>query len=128
MITNGIKYYRKAHVYRNCKIFYKILFCMPSFPMMNCGTNFLNSLYMKIQIRQRIASNTDAYMRTLPDHPGASWKCSPTPALLGVRQNLQDVKIQKNSRPSFLHICMVITVTCCWKAIELLARLVYTSH
>ena len=34
-------------------------------------------------------------MWTLPDQPEASRKCSLTPALLGVRQNLPDVKIQK---------------------------------
>ena len=39
-----------------------------------------------------------AYMWTLPDHPGASRKCSPTPALPRVRQNLPDVKIQKKKK------------------------------
>ena len=72
-------------------------------------------------------SRVNAYMWTLPDHPGASRKCSPTPALPGVRQNLPDSKIQKKkfffffkefSRPSFLRICMVITVTCRWKAVN----------
>ena len=66
------------------------------------------------------------YMWTLPDDLGASRKCSPTPALPGVRKNIPNVKIQKIffffflkfSRPSFLHICMVIMVTCCWKAIN----------
>ena len=67
------------------------------------------------------------YMWTLLDHLGASRKCSPTPALPGVRQNLPDVKVQKKknfffflkfSRPSFLRICLVITATCCWKAIN----------
>ena len=37
-------------------------------------------------------------MWTLPDHPGASRKCGPTPALPGVRQNLPDVKIQKKKK------------------------------
>ena len=37
-------------------------------------------------------------MWTLPDHPGASWKCSPTPALPGVRQNLPDVKIKEKKK------------------------------
>ena len=62
-----------------------------------------------------------AYMWILPDHPGASRKCVPTSALPRVRQNLPDVKIQNFfffSRSSFLHICMVIMATCCWKAIN----------
>ena len=37
-------------------------------------------------------------MWTLPDHPGASRKCGPTPALPGVSQNLPDVKIQKKKK------------------------------
>ena len=39
-----------------------------------------------------------SYMWTLPDDPGASRKCSPTPALPGVRQNLPDVKIRKKKK------------------------------
>ena len=39
-----------------------------------------------------------SYMWTLPDHPGPSRKCGPTPALPGVRQNLLDVKIQKKEK------------------------------
>ena len=35
------------------------------------------------------------YMWTLPDHPGASRKCGPTPALPGVRQNLSDARMWK---------------------------------
>ena len=68
------------------------------------------------------------YMWTLPDHPGASRKCIPTPALPGVRQNLLDVKIQKKKKffffffffpdHHFCALCMVITVTYCWKAIN----------
>ena len=41
------------------------------------------------------------YMWTLPDHPGASRKWSPTPALPGVRQNLPDVKVQKKKKSFF---------------------------
>ena len=43
----------------------------------------------------------EAHMWTLPDHLGASRKCSPTPALPGVRQNLPDVKIQKKKKNFF---------------------------
>ena len=61
----------------------------------------------------------DSYMWTLPDHPGASRKCGPTPTLPGVRQNLPDMKINFFfSRPSFLCICMVIMAICCWEAIN----------
>ena len=74
--------------------------------------------------------STFAYMWTLPDHPGASRNWNPTPGLPPVRQNLPDVKIQKKifflfffSRPSFLRICMVISVTYCLKVINSLAGL-----
>ena len=54
---------------------------------------------MYIHVHCKIFAYT--YMRTLPDHPGASWKCSATPTLPGVRQNLPDVKIQKKKKNFF---------------------------
>ena len=49
-------------------------------------------------------------MWTLPDHPGASRKCSPTPALPGVRQNLPDVKIQKKKKFFFFFLIIFQTI------------------
>ena len=46
MITNVIKYYRGPTANGKCKIFSNILFCMLSILMMNCRTNFLNTLYI----------------------------------------------------------------------------------
>ena len=40
MITNATEYL----VYGKCKIFNRKLFYILSNPMMNCGTNFLNTL------------------------------------------------------------------------------------
>ena len=51
-----------------------------------------------------------AYMWTLPDHPGASRKCGPTPALPGVRQNLPDVKIQKKKKIFFFFFFFFQTI------------------
>ena len=59
-----------------------------------------------------IAVIIGSYMWTLPDHPGASRKCGPTPALPGVRQNLLDVKIQKKKNFFFfftdIHLCAYV--------------------
>ena len=46
MIINVINHYGEPAVYVKCKIVSEILFCMLSNLMMNCGTNFLNTLYM----------------------------------------------------------------------------------
>ena len=49
MITNVIKYYGEPLVFAKYNIFSKILFYMLSNPMMNCGTNFLKTLYFQTQ-------------------------------------------------------------------------------
>ena len=72
-----------------------------------------------------------AYMWTLPDHPGASRKCGNAARLPHSREwdrtsRMWKYKKKKKKkffffffyRPSFMRICMVIMVTCCWKAIN----------
>ena len=50
MITHVIKYYGGPCLFGKYKIISKIVFCMLSNPMMNCGTNCLNILYILIKM------------------------------------------------------------------------------
>lgn len=46
IITNDIKYYGGPQEYAKCKLFSNLLFCMLSYPMMNCGMDFHNTLHI----------------------------------------------------------------------------------
>ena len=55
MISNVISHYRGPSVCGKSKIFNKYLACMLSNPMTNCGTNFLNTLYILCSIDFSVA-------------------------------------------------------------------------
>ena len=65
--------------------------------ILDCHPDFRTSS-PKVNDRSPESNGPRSYMWTLPDHPGASRKCSLTHALPGVRQNLPDVKIQKQKK------------------------------